>query len=58
MSASAVPLECGTTLLLSLRAPGLIVPSALVPEARSIVLNPLHPRFAKIGFELVQPFVT
>ena len=53
----AVSLEYGTTFLRSLRTLGLIVPSAIVPEARNIVLNPLHPRFAEIGFELVRPFV-
>ncbi len=52
----AVSLEYGTTFLRSLRALGLIVPSAIVPEARNIVLNPLHPRFAEVGFELVRPF--
>jgi glucosamine-6-phosphate deaminase len=30
---------------------------AIVPEARNIVLNPLHPDFAGVGFELVRPFV-
>ena len=53
----AVSLEYGTTFLRSLRALGLIVPSAIVPEARNIVLNPLHPRFAEVGFELLRPFV-
>ncbi|MGV0950198.1 MAG: RES family NAD+ phosphorylase [Azonexus sp.] len=53
----AASIECGTKFLRSLRALGLIVPSAIVPEARNIVLNPLHPRFAEIGFELVRPFV-
>lgn len=56
-SPGAVSLECGTTFLRSLRALGLIVPSAIVPEARNIVLNPLHPGFAGVGFELVRPFV-
>lgn len=53
----AVSLEYGTTFLRSLRALGMIVPSAIVPEARNIVLNPLHPRFAEVGFELLRPFV-
>ena len=53
----AVSLEYGTTFMRSLRALGLIVPSAIVPEARNIVLNPLHPRFAEVGFELLRPFV-
>jgi len=43
--------------LRSLRALGLIVPSAIVPEARKIVLNPPHPRFTEVGFELVRLFV-
>ena len=53
----AVSLEYGTTFLRSLRALGLIVPSAIVPEARNIVLSPLHPRFAEVGFELLRHFV-
>ena len=53
----AVSLEYGTTFLRSLRALGLIVPSAIVPEARNIVLNPLHPRFAEVGVELLRHFV-
>jgi RES domain-containing protein len=53
----AVSLEYGTTFLRSLRALGMIVPSAIVPEARNIVLNPLHPRFAEVGFELLRHFV-
>jgi RES domain-containing protein len=53
----AVSVDCGTGFLRSLRALGLIVPSAIVPEARNIVLNPLHPRFAEVCFEIVRPFV-
>jgi len=53
----AVSVDCGTGFLRSLRALGLIVPSAIVPEARNIALNPLHPRFAEVGFEIVRPFV-
>jgi RES domain-containing protein len=53
----AVSVDCGTGFLRSLRALGLIVPSSIVPEARNIVLNPLHPRFAEVGFEILRPFV-
>lgn len=53
----AVSVDCGTGFLRSLRALGLIVPSAIVPEARNIALNPLHPRFAEVGFEFVRHFV-
>lgn len=39
------------------RGLGLIVPSAVVPEARNLILNPLHPRFAEVGMAQVRPFV-
>jgi RES domain-containing protein len=47
----------GTDFLLSRRALGLIVPSAIVPEARNILLNPVHPRFADVTLRIVRPFV-
>ncbi len=46
----------GTAFLRSGRGLGLVVPSAVVPEARNVVLNPLHPRFAEVRMALIRPF--
>lgn len=35
---------------------GLIVPSAIVPEARNVVLNPVHPAFAQVTMNILRPF--
>jgi RES domain-containing protein len=32
------------------------MPSAVVPEARNIVINPLHPRFAEVEFAVTRAF--
>lgn len=48
--------EFGSQFLLSGRALGLIVPSAIVPEARNLVINPLHPRFADVEMKVLRPF--
>jgi RES domain-containing protein len=53
----AMSVDFGATFLRSGRALGLIVPSAIVPEARNIVINPLHSRFVEIQFALMRPFV-
>ena len=47
----------GTDFLRSGRALGLIVPSVIVPEARNLVVNPLHPRFAEVLLAVERPFV-
>lgn len=49
--------EFGTEFLRSGRALGLIVPSAIVPEARNLIVNPLHPRFADVRFAVERRFV-
>ncbi len=49
--------DFGTEFLRSVRALGLIVPSAIVPEARNLVLNPLHPRFVDVQLAVARPFV-
>lgn len=53
----AVSIEFGTDFLRSARALGLIVPSAIVPEARNLILNPLYPRFAEVELKVERPFV-
>lgn len=35
---------------------GLVVPSAVMPEARNIVVNPVHPAMGKVRFEIVRGF--
>lgn len=45
-----------TAFLRSGRALGLIVPSAVMPEARNVILNPLHRRFPEVEFALKRPF--
>lgn len=50
-------IEFGTDFLRSGRALGLIVPSAIVPEARNLIVNPLHPRFAEARLVVERPFV-
>ena len=52
-----VSIEFGTDFLRSGRALGLIVPSAIVPEARNLIVNPLHPRFAEAQLAVERPFV-
>ena len=52
-----ISIEFGTDFLRSARALGLIVPSAIVPEARNLILNPLHPRFAEVELKIERPFV-
>jgi len=53
----AISVDFGTDFLRSVRALGLIVPSAVVPEARNVILNPRHPRFAEVEFAVTRPFV-
>ena len=52
----AVSMQFGGAFLRSARALGLIVPSAIVPEALNLVLNPRHPRFADVTMRIVRPF--
>ena len=48
--------DFGTSFLRSRRALGLVIPSAIVPEARNLVLNPVHPRFSDVAMTIVRPF--
>ena len=38
------------------RTPLLRVPSAIVPEEESVLLNPRHPDAARVGVDLTRPF--
>jgi RES domain-containing protein len=35
---------------------GLIVPSAVIPEAANVVINPRHPRMADVSMVITRPF--
>lgn len=35
---------------------GLVVPSAVMTEARNVMLNPLHPAFSAVTIHIVRPF--
>lgn len=49
-------IDYGSAFLRSVRALGLVVPSSIVPEARNILLNPLHPAFAGVGMRVSRRF--
>lgn len=36
---------------------GIIVPSAIIPEARNIIINPAHSALAQVSYDIVRPFV-
>lgn len=46
----------GDAFLLEAKYLGLIVPSAVVPEARNIVINPGHPAMKQVKLETVRDF--
>lgn len=50
-------IDLGVEFLRAGHALGLIVPSAIVPEARNIIINPAHPRFADVAMAIERPFV-
>lgn len=35
---------------------GLIVPSAIIQESQNIVINPQHPSFGEVTFNILRPF--
>jgi RES domain-containing protein len=47
----------GTTWARSGVSVAFIVPSVIVPDERNVLINPLHPDFARIGFSSPKPFV-
>ena len=52
----AASVAFGGAFLREQRGLALIVPSAVVPEARNLVINPLHPRFAEVTMAVERPF--
>lgn len=53
----ASSIDAGMDFLRSGRAMGLIVPSSVVPEARNMIINPLHPRFGEATLSIGRRFV-
>jgi RES domain-containing protein len=56
-SAPARTRAAGDEWLIEERSLALIVPSAVLPESRNVLLNPLHPRAARLRVVSQQPFV-
>jgi RES domain-containing protein len=56
LPSSTVAIALGDQFLLKATHLGLIVPSAVMPEACNIVLNPNHPAFAEVTIKIVRPF--
>jgi RES domain-containing protein len=46
----------GSRFLRGGQALGLIVPSAIVPEGRNILINPLHPAIAQVTMTILRPY--
>lgn len=56
LPSSTAAIALGDTFLLSATHLGLVVPSAVMPEAYNIVLNPNHPAFSAVTISIVRPF--
>lgn len=56
LPSSATATALGDQFLLSSSHLGLIVPSAVMPEASNIVLNPNHPAFSVVTIRVVRSF--
>ena len=53
---SPVAAAYGDAFLLKGKHLGLIVPSAVIPEARNIVINPNHPMMREVMIEIIRDF--
>lgn len=56
LPSSTAAISIGDEFLLASTHLGLIVPSAIMPEASNVVLNPCHPEFSSVTFSIVRPF--
>lgn len=56
LPSSTAAISIGDEFLLASTHLGLIVPSAVMPEASNVVLNPSHPAFSSVTFSIVRPF--
>jgi RES domain-containing protein len=46
----------GRNWLMSAQQLVLLLPSAIIPEARTAMINPLHPRYREIRLKIVRDF--
>lgn len=56
LPSSTASISIGDEFLLDGSHLGLIVPSAIMPEASNVVLNPNHPAFGSVAISIVRPF--
>lgn len=56
LPSSTAAINIGDRFLLSTRYLGMIVPSAVMPEAFNVVLNPNHPAFSAVTITVVRVF--
>ena len=53
---STAAISIGDEFLLASAHLGLVVPSAIMPEASNVVLNPSNPAFGRVTLRIVRPF--
>ena len=56
LPSSTAAISIGDKFLLASTHLGLIVPSAIMPEASNVVLNPIHPAFGSVTIRVIRPF--
>lgn len=56
LPSSTAAISIGDEFLLAATHLGLIVPSAIMPEASNVVINPNHSAFGSAGISTVRPF--
>lgn len=56
LPSSTAAVALGDEFQLAVTHLGMIVPSAVMPEAFNIVLNPAHPAFSGVTIEILRPF--
>ena len=56
LPSSTAAIALGDQFLLAASHLGLMIPSAVMPEAFNIVLNPNHPAFSAVTINVVRPF--
>ncbi|MBS0425133.1 MAG: RES family NAD+ phosphorylase [Proteobacteria bacterium] len=56
LPASSTAAAYGDHFLLNRKYLGLVIPSAVIPEARNIVINPAHPDMEKVTMQIIRNF--